>query len=56
MAGDLSRVMIWQRGIHEDANPSNLTWSRRLRNIVSERFRLVGAKATTIMRGTVFAD
>lgn len=51
-ADDLTRVTIWQSGTHEDANPQNLLWSRRLRNLVSERLRLVGVKATTVMRGT----
>ncbi|KAF8532350.1 hypothetical protein JB92DRAFT_2824447 [Gautieria morchelliformis] len=50
-ADDLTRANIWQYRTHADANPGYLVWSRRLRNIVSERFRLVGAKATNIMRG-----
>ncbi|KAF8589640.1 hypothetical protein K439DRAFT_1612645 [Ramaria rubella] len=36
-----------------DASSDHLAWSRRLRNIVSERFHLIGAKATTIMQEVV---
>ncbi|KAF8512204.1 hypothetical protein JB92DRAFT_2830898 [Gautieria morchelliformis] len=52
-ADDLTQVTIWQSGSHKDANPKNLVWSRRLRNLVSERLRLVGVKATTVMRELV---
>ncbi|KAF8517116.1 hypothetical protein JB92DRAFT_3113740 [Gautieria morchelliformis] len=52
-ADDLTRVTVWQSGTHEDANPTELLWSRRLRNLVSERLRLVGVKATMVMRELV---
>ncbi|KAF8508400.1 hypothetical protein JB92DRAFT_3194679 [Gautieria morchelliformis] len=52
-ADDLTRVTVWQSGTHEDANPKNLLWSRHLHNLVSERLRLVGVKATTVMRELV---
>ncbi|KAF8509681.1 hypothetical protein JB92DRAFT_3185487 [Gautieria morchelliformis] len=48
-ADDLTRVTVWQSGTHEDANPTELLWSQRLRNLVSEWLRLVGVKATTVM-------
>ena len=51
MADELTRVVIWQCGSHDDADPNHLIWSRRLCNMAAERLRLVGAKATTVMRG-----
>ena len=50
-ADDLTHAKIWQYQDHLDSYPENLIWSRRLRNVVQERFRCVGSKVSSIMRG-----
>ncbi|KAF8573395.1 hypothetical protein K439DRAFT_1625113 [Ramaria rubella] len=53
-AEDLTTATIWQFGKHPDAKPERgLHWSRRLRNLVSERLRLGGAKVSTIQKELV---
>ncbi|KAF8582136.1 hypothetical protein K439DRAFT_1618518 [Ramaria rubella] len=50
-ADNLTRATIWQFGQHPNVKPEHgLHWSQRLRNLVSERLRLGGAKVSTIQK------
>ncbi len=53
-ADDLSKVRVWQRGTHPDAEEIQLQalqYSRRIRLLMMERMRISGVKVSVLKKG-----
>ncbi|KAJ7249987.1 hypothetical protein C8J57DRAFT_1239548 [Mycena rebaudengoi] len=54
MAGDLSRIQIWQKNSHEDASKDHkFDFSRRIRLSIMQALRRYGARATSMNKDIV---
>ncbi|KAG8957738.1 hypothetical protein FRC03_009846 [Tulasnella sp. 419] len=49
-ADDIVRAKIWQSGEHDDAHPSTLAFSRRMKSIIEEQLSLHGSRASQVQK------